>query len=1123
MKKGIFLILVTIYALPQSVFSQQISFKLINYTSENSPTTFIEMSMDPLGYIWMTSLRNGVFRYDGSEFVNYVHNDTIANSLSGDRGGCIYADSSGIIWIGTSGTGLDRYDPASKSFTHFRHDPRNPSSISNDTVTKIIEDHKGNLLLGTCGGFNIFNKTSQKFTHFTFDPKNPSSISYDRIRTIYQDRQGTIWIGCGDPISPVSRLYTNGGLNRFNPDNGSFTRFKHDPLNPASLASDVVGALFEDQKGNFWVGTMGDGLHIMDRKTGSFTHFYYDSTRPGNLSRPPVYVGFDYITFINEDVLGGLWVGSFFAGLNRYDPDTKKTTHFGLIRDSTHFLKNDTSEGFHSLNAWHMLITNDGMIWISTFIKQMYSVSLLNRKIPFFPTLRKGGANSFANIGDSITWIGTDSGLIRKNFKTNAELFYGPDSRNSNYNISGPIDIVRKDKENNLWLGTFKNGLVKFNPESGIFTRFSHDSKNDSSLQSDTVISMCIDHNDDIWVGTGNGLDKLDKKSGRFRHFFSNSVVFCIREDLTHDLWAGTNNELYRLNIESGKLTKFLNDAKVASICTDSKNGLWIGADTARIKEQNSVIYQTLYHLDRRKNQFVKFRDPITGNPITSLFDILEDGRQNLWISTTGAIFEITDIGNEVRKFDEKYGVHRNNFAVGDNFKAPDGRLFFGDRYGYYSFFPDDLKKNEGTRLNFSDFKLNGNKEAATEKILTEPIWKTKEISLAYDQNNFSIEFVGINYQKEGEIKYQVRLENYDDDWRENNTEKKALYFNVPPGRYIFHVRAYSGDGDFSEKSMAIVISPPWWKTWWANVLFILFAIGAIWGFIYYRSRKLRNENRMLEEKVTLRTNQLNQSVENLKSTQAQLIQSEKMASLGELTAGIAHEIQNPLNFVNNFAEINQELLEEMQEQIKNRNFEEVESMALDIIQNEKKIIHHGKRADSIVKGMLQHSRAQTGTREMTDLNALVDEYIRLSYHGIRAKDPNMNASLTTEFDPAIGKTDLVPQDIGRVLLNIFNNAFYSVTEKKKLQGETYQPVVSVFTKKIHNTAQITIKDNGTGIPKNIMDKVLQPFFTTKPTGSGTGLGLSLSYDIIKSHRGELIIDSIEGEGASFIITLPVH
>ena len=268
--------------------------------------------------------------------------------------------------------------------------------------------------------------------------------------------------------------------------------------------------------------------------------------------------------------------------------------------------------------------------------------------------------------------------------------------------------------------------------------------------------------------------------------------------------------------------------------------------------------------------------------------------------------------------------------------------------------------------------------------------------------------------------------------------------------------------------------------------------------------------------------NKIEQAYNELKSTQAQLIQSEKMASLGELTAGIAHEIQNPLNFVNNFSEVSNELVDEMKSELATGNTQLANEIADDIKQNLEKINHHGKRADAIVKGMLQHSRSSSGIKEATDINALCDEYLRLAFHGLRAKDKSFNATMGTDFDESIGNINIIPQDIGRVILNLINNAFYAVDEKKKQNQNGYEPTVTVSTKKMNGKVEIKVADNGNGIPQKVLDKIFQPFFTTKPTGQGTGLGLSLSYDIVKAHGGELKVETKEGEGSEFIISIPV-
>ena len=303
---------------------------------------------------------------------------------------------------------------------------------------------------------------------------------------------------------------------------------------------------------------------------------------------------------------------------------------------------------------------------------------------------------------------------------------------------------------------------------------------------------------------------------------------------------------------------------------------------------------------------------------------------------------------------------------------------------------------------------------------------------------------------------------------------------------------------------------------WSAVGVFLIIAF-----ILFMNNRQKQKANKVLETTLA-----------NLKSTQSQLIQSEKMASLGELTAGIAHEIQNPLNFVNNFSDVNKELIDELKGELATGNGQQAIEIADDIKANEEKINHHGKRADAIVKSMLQHSRSSSGVKEATDINALADEYLRLSYHGLRAKDKSFNATLKTDFDESlsadqagIGKINIVPQEIGRVILNLINNAFHAVDEKRKAsqplkRGVEYEPTVTVSTKKFGDTVLISVKDNGNGIPQKVLDKIFQPFFTTKPTGQGTGLGLSLSYDIIKAHGGELKVDTKEGEYAEFIVIL---
>ncbi len=393
---------------------------------------------------------------------------------------------------------------------------------------------------------------------------------------------------------------------------------------------------------------------------------------------------------------------------------------------------------------------------------------------------------------------------------------------------------------------------------------------------------------------------------------------------------------------------------------------------------------------------------------------------------------------------------------------------------------------------------------------------------LPYEDNNLTIEFAAIEPDLPQQVRYQYKLEGYNKDWSPQSNSTTAVFGNIPEGSYTFRLKALSPYGTWSEKNYEFRILPPWQRTWWA---YSFYGICLLSG-IYFTDRIRRkvvveNERAKTRERELAQAKEIEKAYHELKTTQAQLIQAEKMASLGELTAGIAHEIQNPLNFMNNFSEVNSELISEMKQEMDNGNLKDAKNIANSIDENEQKINHHGKRADAIVKGMLQHSRINTGAKEPTDINALTDEYLRLSYHGFRAREKLFNAAMKTDYDRSIGSIHIIPQDIGRVLLNLYNNAFYAVSEKKKQQPENYEPTISVSTRRTGNKVEIHVRDNGNGIPQKVKDKIFQPFFTTKPTGQGTGLGLSMSYDIIKAHGGEIKVVTEVGELTEFVIQIP--
>ena len=554
----------------------------------------------------------------------------------------------------------------------------------------------------------------------------------------------------------------------------------------------------------------------------------------------------------------------------------------------------------------------------------------------------------------------------------------------------------------------------------------------------------------------------------------------------------------------------------ITDIYEDSSGRLWVGT------------YQNgLFEFDRKKGKWTRCINEASGLLFNGVFGINEDTLGQLWLTTERGLSRINPKDLSVKNFPLNailpgYDITND---VRNLFKLEDGRFMTQLSNGVAIFDPKDLNANPfPPKVYLEEIAVN-NPKAKKEEYTSILTYGKKEIKLNHQENRIRFKYIGLHYDNPLENTYAYKLEGYDNDWVQAGTQRMVTYTNLSPGNYTFHVKAANSDGVWSTENTAItiIISPPWWQSWWAYLLYLVGFISVLRVYVVFRARNLKRENRILEEKVTHRTNQLTKSLEDLKTTQSQLIQSEKMASLGELTAGIAHEIQNPLNFVNNFSEVSMELIDEMEDEITKGDLEEAKTIANDIKQNLEKISYHGKRADGIVKGMLQHSRAGNNVKELTDINVLADEYLRLAYHGLRAKDKSFNAELITNFDVLLPKINVIPQDIGRVLLNLFTNAFYATHQKQKTVKEAYRPSVSVTTALKNNAIEITVKDNGMGIPDAIKDKIMQPFFTTKPTGEGTGLGLSLSYDIVvKSHGGTISIDSEENEYTIFTIRLPL-
>jgi len=1124
------LVLVLSYHFTGSLSAQQSeNLRFERFTIEDglASSWVIGITQDIQGYIWIGTAA-GLSRYDGYDFVTFRNIPGNPSSLANNRVNTVFADKSGNIWVGTQ-NGLSRYNQLNEEFENYYHIPGNLKSLPGNVVSAIHESSSGQLWIGTDNGLAEFDSVAGSFVSQWLSGDETQSLIGVTISSISEDNKGTLWIGSNNkglitfdtakktfrflnelnipglvfPSSNVSivKVISTGdvwigflpelGLLRYNPEtNTSILYHYHEKDQPGfwNIISDII----ETDDHSIWVttynGSENSGIHRFDEKTGLFSRYTY---QPNNLTS----LTWAYCETVFEDKDNNLWVGTS-RGLNKAD-----------------------------LNRWQMGMMN------------------INPENPF------DFANNFYAIEEvekDVFWLGLDGdGFIEWDRRSNKKKQFGIDDPRSG---DGRIFTIRKDHDGKVWFGYKGQGCARYNPETGQLEKFKHDDGNPKSLIGNVVSDILIDRQNNVWIATSNGLSRFNRDQGDFTNWqkdvntsgMSGNSLFSLFEDSRGFIWIGTRENQYDPNatFPSG-LMKFdpktnqfksyrydpndpgsLSSDAVFCVNEDLNGNIWVGTNNG------------LNKLDVNEKKFEIFHDA-DGLPDPNIIGILVDNDGFLWLSTLKGISRFDPATKSFRNFTMEDGMQAYRFNDNSRLKSSSGELIFGGVAGANFFKPSEISSEKIIPSVFITRFLKQNIQQRFDK----PLDEMEKISLAWNDNSIGFEFVAINFRSSQQTHYEYKLEGLERDWVQAGTRRYVNYTHLPSGNYTFRVRAMNAEGVYSEKDavLAVKIIPPFWRTWWAYIIYGFLFLGLAFSLDrYQRQRLLRKEKEKVRDREITQAKAIAKAYTELKATQAQLIQSEKMASLGELTAGIAHEIQNPLNFVNNFSEVNTELIDEMQQEMDKGNLEDAKSIANDIRENEQKINHHGKRADAIVKGMLQHSRTSTGQKEPTDINALADEYLRLAYHGLRAKDKSFNATMKTDFDGSIGKIKVIPQDIGRVLLNLMTNAFYSCTERSRminaeknnpagtsLREQNYTPTVTVITKKLNNKVQIVVKDNGMGIPQKVLEKIFQPFFTTKPSGQGTGLGLSMSYDIVtKGHGGELKVNTVEGEFAEFIIIL---
>jgi ligand-binding sensor domain-containing protein/signal transduction histidine kinase len=1050
----------------------------------NSVTSVLE---DRAGNIWFAT-NDGVTKFDGKFFSHYsLGEDALTNSVSR-----LLQDHNGHLWFGTLGGGLFRFD--GKSFTRFT----TKEGLSQDNIASLFEDSKGILWIGTNNGVNCFDGTS--FSYYS----SKNGFTSTRVANIKEDKKGNLWFATntglinwngksfshfskmeGLPDSSVSSiiinddesiwLATRNGLIRF--DGKAFYQF----TNKEGLTTNQVNCLMKDRQGNLWIGFHNGGAVKYDGQ--SFTQYTDKEDLSGN-----------YILSMIQDKTGNIWLCSDAGGVIKYDANR-----------FTHFTRN---EGLGHHEVWSIMQDRRGNMYfglasaggLNRYDGKTFTIYYMNDSI------RNNEIFSLKEDESGNLWIGSISGVDKFDGK-----YFTHFNEAGQITKSGVNDIY-KDRSGNLWFSTGGDGAIKYDGKS--LLRYSKK----EGLPGNNISRVIEDRNGHFWfLSSDSGVTRFDGRL--FTHFgvkegLPSNNIGLMMEDQNGNIWFGTNkNGAICYNGKSFILfteNEGLLNNEIRGMLEDRNGNIWFGTGFGMSMLSKSVLSKINAASQGEAFPDLQFKnysyaDGFKGVGVWGLpKSMIEDDKGTIWI---GADDRLTAFNPQI------------DFLSSDSL-APDIQItslqLFNNNIPWTSL---EKEKNK-------TFPLGNNIVIKNMRFDSTSAWYglPQNLSLAYNNNSITFNYVGITQNSPAKVRYQYRLQGDDKNWSALTNRTDVSYDNLLTGKYTFQVKAMSGTGIWSPViEYPFTIRPPWWKTWWAYLIYIILLGLLAWRIHRYQKiRTIRREREKAYQREKEQAKEIEKAYTDLKSTQQQLIQSEKMASLGELTAGIAHEIQNPLNFVNNFSEVNSELISEMKDELNKGNIEEAKTIANDIDDNEQKIIFHGKRADAIVKGMLQHSSSGSGKKEPTNINALADEYLRLSYHGLRAKDKTFNATMKTDFDETIGNINIIPQDIGRVILNLITNAFYEVDKKKKRIDGDYNPTVSVSTKKENGNVLIQVKDNADGIPQKILDKIFQPFFTTKPTGQGTGLGLSLSYDMVKAHGGELSVKTKEGEGSEFIIQLPV-